>query len=176
MSQVVIISGPPGAGKSAVAEALCERYDRTVHLETDAFYRSIRMGYVSPWLPASSRQNAMVSRAVSRAAGAYASELFAVFIDGVIGPHLLAVYVDELRPLNIPVQIALLMPDVETIVRRGLAREDVPRVQEADLRRGHEMFARWGSFAGCTFDNSRLTAQEAADLVMAACGRGDCLV
>ena len=38
MSQIVIISGPPGAGKSSVAEALCERYDRTVRLETDDLY------------------------------------------------------------------------------------------------------------------------------------------
>jgi adenylate kinase family enzyme len=35
MSQIVIVSGPSGAGKSSVCESLCERYDRTVHLETD---------------------------------------------------------------------------------------------------------------------------------------------
>ena len=52
MSQIVIISGPSGAGKSSVCEALCERYDRTVHLETDEFYR-VRSAWatINPWKP-----------------------------------------------------------------------------------------------------------------------------
>ncbi|MDE3097596.1 MAG: AAA family ATPase, partial [Chloroflexota bacterium] len=78
MSQIVIVSGPPGSGKSSVCESLCARYDRTVHLETDQLYAAIRMGFIKPWLPASDRQNRMVTRAAARAAVAYAQELYAV--------------------------------------------------------------------------------------------------
>ena len=176
MSQIVIVSGPPGAGKSSVCEALCERYDRTVHLQTDDLYASIRMGFVSPWKPESNAQNHMVSRAAARAAGAYAEERFGVFIDGVIGPHLLPDYIDELKTIRLPVQCVVLLPSVDEVVRRGLTREATIRVPEDLLRRGHETFLRYGELRGFTIDNTHMTAHQAADAVMDACGRGDCLV
>ncbi len=182
MSHIVIISGAPAAGKSSVAESLCARYDRTVHLKTDELYASIRMGFVSPWKPESDRQNHMVSRAAARAATAFAQELYAVFIDGVIGPHLLPEYIDELRAAAVPVHFVVLRPSLEAVVRRGTTREGgemAPanmRVPEPLLRRGHETFERWGDFAGLTIDNSGLTADQTADRVMDACGAGECLV
>jgi chloramphenicol 3-O-phosphotransferase len=182
MSHIVIISGPPGAGKSTVAESLCARYDRTVHLKTDELYASVRMGFISPWKPESDRQNHMISRAAARAATAFAQELYAVFIDGVIGPHLLPEYLEDLRAAAVPVHFVLLRPSLDEIVRRGLTRvgaETAPasmRVPEPLLRRGHATFERWGDFAGLTIDNSELTADQTADRVMDACGAGECLV
>ncbi len=182
MSHIVILSGPPAAGKSSVAEALCARYDRTVHLKTDELYASIRMGFTSPSKPESNRQNHMVSRAAARAATAFAQELYAVFIDGVIGPHLLPAYLEELRAAAVPVHFVVLRPSLDEIVRRGLVREhterapNAMRVPEPLLREGHASFERWGDFAGLTIDNSELTADQTADRVMDACGAGKCLV
>ncbi len=176
MSQIVIISGPSGAGKSSVAESLCERYDRTVHIETDAFFEAIRMGRMNPMHAGSDAQNRMVTRAVARAATAYAQDLFAVFIDGVIGPHLLPIYLEELRPARVPVQFVLLMPPLEETMRRVDPRDSTRRMQEAQHRDLHRQFVAHGAFAGCTIDNSGMTADQTADLVMEACGRGDCLV
>jgi chloramphenicol 3-O-phosphotransferase len=176
MSQVVILSGPSGAGKSSVAESLCERYDRTVHIETDAFFSWIRMGYVHPMRPESDRQNRMVARAVARAASAYAQELYAVFIDGVIGPHLLPIYLEELRPLRVAVQFVVLLPPVDETLRRVAPREADRRLIEEEHRALYGQFAGQGAFAGCVIDNARMTPDQAGDAVMAACGRGDCLV
>ncbi len=176
MSHVVIISGPSGAGKSSVAEALCERYDRTVHLETDALFRSVRMGLINPMRPESDRQNRMIARAAARAASGFAEDLFAVFIDGVIGPHLLPIYIDELRPVAVPVHFVLLMPSLEETIRRVAPRASTLRMIEAEHHALHEQFEQYGRFAGCTIDNSGLTADQTADLIMEACGRGDCLV
>jgi chloramphenicol 3-O-phosphotransferase len=176
MSQIVIISGPPGAGKSSVAESLCGRYDRTVHLETDRLYEAIRMGFIKPWLPGSGRQNEMVTRAAARAATAYAQEQYAVFIDGAIGPHLLPIYIDEMRCAGVPIHFALLRPTLEETVRRGLTREPTLRVPEAQLRDGHAHFIKWGDFAGETIDSSGLTPDETADFVMDACGKAQTLV
>jgi len=176
MSHVVIISGPSGAGKSSVAELLAQRYDRTVHLETDLWFRAIRMGQIHPMQPESDRQNRMISRAVARSAGAFAQEQFAVFIDGVIGPHLLPIYIDELRPAAVPVHFIVLLPSLEETIRRVQPRDSKRRMIENEHRALHDEFTRHGEFAGCVVDNSSLTAEQTADLVMEACGRGDCLV
>lgn len=182
MAQIVIVSGPAASGKSSVCESLCERYDRTVHMRSDDAYAWIKMGFVRPWLASSDRQNRMVTRAVARAATAYAEELFAVFIDGVIGPHLLPIYLEELRAAKVPVHVVVLLPSLDETVRRGLSREPATRVPEGQrvpeeqLRSLHAQFVRYGEFAGCRIDNTRMTADQTGDLVMAACGRGECLV
>jgi 2-phosphoglycerate kinase len=176
MSQIVLVSGPSGAGKSAVCESLCERYDRTVHVETDVFYAWIRMGYQRPWLPGSDRQNRMVSRAVARAATAYAQDLYAVFIDGVIGPHLLPLYVEELAAAAVPVHFALLMPSLEVTIERAGGRDGAHNMPDAPHRDLYRQFEAWGDFAGVTIDTATLTPDQAGDRVMEACGRGDALV
>ena len=176
MSQVVIVSGPSGAGKSAVCESLCERYDRTVHIETDAFFGCIRMGYQRPWLPGSDRQNHMVTRAVARAATAYAEELYAVFIDGVIGPHLLPTYVEELKTNSVPVHFVLLMPTLDATLDRAGHREASLNMPELAHRRLYEQFVGYGPFAGVTMDTTALTPDQAGVRVMEVCGRGDALV
>ncbi len=176
MLQVVILSGASGAGKSSVAEALCERYDRTVHLETDALYDWIRMGRWDRMRRESARQNRMIVRAAARAATAYAQDLYAVFIDGVIGPHLLPIYLEELRPAGVPVHFVLLRPSLDITLARVAPRDSARKMIEEQHRVLHAQFERYGDFAGMTIDNSALTAQETADRVMDACGRGDCLV
>jgi chloramphenicol 3-O-phosphotransferase len=176
MSHVVILSGPSGAGKSSVAEALAQRYDRTVHLETDLLFRAIRMGYIHPMQPESDRQNRMISRAAARAASAFAQDLFAVFIDGVIGPHLLPIYIDELKAARVPVHFVLLLPSLEESIRRVATRADGRRLIEAEHRALHRGFEEHGEFAGCVIDNTTMTADETADAIMEMCARGDCLL
>jgi chloramphenicol 3-O-phosphotransferase len=176
MSHIVILSGPSGAGKSSVARALCERYDRTVHIETDLFFDAIQMGRINPMRTESDRQNRMVTRAAARAATAYAQELFAVFIDGVIGPHLLPLYIEELRPAGVPVHFVLLMPSLEETLRRVAPRPSDRQMIEEQHRALHAQFETRGEFAGITIDNTGLTGDQTADRVMDACGAGECLV
>lgn len=125
MSQIVIVSGGSGAGKSSACESLCERYDRTVHLETDDVFGWIRMGFVQPWKAGSMEQNRMISRAVARAATAFAQQRFGVFIDGVIGPHLLPDYIEELKPAGVPVHYAVLLPPAKIAVQRARQRGNI---------------------------------------------------
>jgi chloramphenicol 3-O-phosphotransferase len=176
MSHIVILSGPSGAGKSSVARALCERYDRTVHLETDWFFDAIQMGRWDRMKPESARQNLMVIRAAARAATAYAQELYAVFIDGVIGPHLLPVYTEELARAGVPVHFVLLIPSLEETLRRVVPRDRNRRMVEQQHRVLYAQFVRYGAFAGITIDNTDLSADQTADRVMDACGAGACLV
>lgn len=176
MSQIVILSGPSGAGKSSVAESLCERYDRTVHIETDTFFDWIRMGRIKPMRPESNRQNIMVSRAVARAASAYAQDLYAVFIDGVIGPHLLPLYLEELRDCGAAVHFVLLMPTLDETIARVAPRDSTRQMELAAHRELYAQFERNGAFAGSVVDTTGLTPDQAGDIVIARCGEGAALV
>jgi adenylate kinase family enzyme len=69
---VLILTGPPGVGKTTVAGILAARRQRAVHLEADRFFRFIAAGYVEPWKRESHQQNRLVMEIVAGAATAYA--------------------------------------------------------------------------------------------------------
>jgi len=176
MTQIVIVSGPPGAGKSSACEALCERYDRTVHLQTDDVFGWIRMGFRSPWKPGSNDQNIAVSRACARAATSFVQARYGVFIDGVIGAHLLLVYVEELRVAEVPVHYAIVRPSLETAKSRANARDRrLDHIELALWENVYGMFAQPPA-AGVLIDNTGLTADQVADRIMEACGSGEALL
>jgi cytidylate kinase len=56
MSSRLIVTGPPGAGKSTVARALATRFDRSALVEGDAFFAFVASGAIPPWLPESQDQ------------------------------------------------------------------------------------------------------------------------
>jgi len=63
--EVIILTGPPAAGKTTVAELIAGGASSpTVHLVTDMFYRAIRAGFVLPYLPEAEQQNEAVIEAI----------------------------------------------------------------------------------------------------------------
>ncbi|MBF6600559.1 MAG: hypothetical protein IVW36_08620 [Dehalococcoidia bacterium] len=176
MSQVVIVSGPPAAGKSSVCESLCERYDRTLHLETDDLYGWLRMGFVPPWKAGSQRQNEIVTRACARAAATFAEAQYGVFVDGVVLPWALRIYAEELRGVGVMLQYIVLLPSLDDLLRRAGGREKQLGAVGDMYERMHATFVQASEGPGCAIDSSGLTAAQTADAVMSACGRGACLV
>lgn len=124
MQQVIIVSGPPGAGKTSVANAICERFDRMVHIEVDAIHEWVKAGYRVPW--GDDAQAAEQRRMCVRAAAAMTRECiahrYAVVIDDTVLATDIAGYREALASLGAPVHFVTLLPSLEAALERDAPR------------------------------------------------------
>ncbi len=86
MASLLVVTGPPGAGKSTVARILADRAEPSVLVEGDVFFGFLARGAIPPWLAQSNDQNEVVTAAAAAAAGRYASGGYETVYDGVVAP------------------------------------------------------------------------------------------
>jgi len=112
---ILILSGPPGAGKTTLSRALAALPGSAkAHLHADDFFHAIKHGAISPYRPEAHARNAVVIDAVAAAAQAYAAGGLLTIVDGVIGPWFLAAF----RRLAAPVHYLVLQPPLEAAIAR----------------------------------------------------------
>ena len=86
---LLILTGPPGAGKSTIGGRVARRHSRAVHLHTDDFWAYIVAGSIPPYEAAASEQNQTVMRVIAEASFGYARGGYFTVLDGIVGPWML---------------------------------------------------------------------------------------
>jgi hypothetical protein len=169
-AEILVLSGPRGAGKTTVARPLAEERlaSPSVHLHTDDFWALIRQGAVSPMEPESRWQNEVVVGVIAWAAVGYAVGGYHVVVDGVVGPWFVDAFREPAGAAGVPLHYAVLRPDKPTTLARGTSCPGHPPTDPGPIRAMHEEFRELGPYEGHALDTTGLSPEGTADAVMAA--------
>ena len=172
---VLILSGPPGVGKTTVAGLLACRSETAVHLEADRFFFFIRNGFIEPWDPASHEQNQVVMRIAAESAASYAAAGYATTLEGIVIPRwTLGVIREAIEAAGVPVAYAVLRAPQSACAARVEEREGSPDIFDpAVLARIAAEFDDLGEFERNAIDVAGMDAGQAAAAVAARLGGGD---
>ena len=171
MSSLLIVTGPPGAGKSSVARILADTAPNSVLVAGDTFFAFLANGAIDPWLPESNEQNTIVTRAAGRAAGEFVQGGYCVVYDGVVGPWFLDTFATTAGLSEL--DYVVLLPAVETCQQRVAARRDHGFTDQDATIQMHNQFALSDVAERHLIRNDDSTPAAIATIILAAQHRGD---
>jgi chloramphenicol 3-O-phosphotransferase len=164
--QLFVVTGIMAAGKSTVAQALADRFSRSVHVRGDSFRRAVVNGY-APMTPNPSAEALKDLRLryklAATVADMYVEGGFTAIVQDIIIGAELGSFVASIRTR--PLAVVVLTPSAEVVARREALRTKTgytsftPVALDADLRSATEPIGLW-------LDTSDLTVDATVDRIL----------
>jgi cytidylate kinase len=142
VTELIVVAGPPGAGKSTVARLLADGFARSALVVGDEFFAFVRQGYIDPWLDEADQQNDVVIQAAAAATGRLVTGGYQVVYDGVIGPWFSPVFLAATGLEQM--QYAVLLPSLDCCLARVRSRTGHGFTDLAAAEQVHRQFAEAG--------------------------------
>jgi predicted ABC-type ATPase len=139
VTELIVVAGPPGAGKSTVTRVLADGFARSALVVGDDFFAFVRQGYIDPWLDEANEQNDVVIQAAAAATGRLVAGGYQVVYDGVIGPWFAATFLTATGLERM--QYAVLLPSLDCCLARVRTRVGHGFTDLAAAEQVHRMFA-----------------------------------
>ncbi len=175
---LLILTGPPGAGKTTVAPLVAEHFSPSVVIEGDALWANVVRGFIDPWKAAAHEQNRVLVRASIAAATTLVRGGYATILSGHLGPWFLDELADDLRTIGAPVVYVVIRPTIDDCLARCVERQSNPRhagalSDVAAIRDLYEGYSDLGAYEDHVVDTSTLDAGGAATRIVSAMDSGD---
>ena len=154
---LIVLSGPPGAGKTSVGEELAKRFPRSVFFSLDTIRHFVKSGYAEPWRDEAADQLRLSESIAAEMIRRQTEAGYVVIIDGIF-------FDDQLKKLRREfhdVHGFVLLPGLETVIRRD-------RQRPADQREPERSQILHRDFSRATFTHFRVldsTGQSLAETV-----------
>jgi hypothetical protein len=143
-----------------------------VHLHSDDFWRSIKQGWIPPYLPEAHRQNQVVMRVLVSAAFGYAAGGYHVVYDGIVGPWYIDLFRAAAEEQTVALSYVILRPHQHTTLARAAGRTGDALTDPEPIQSLHDQFSNLGVYETHVLDSSNLTAEATAESVLEGIARG----
>ena len=119
---VLLLTGPPGSGKTTTARSLAAAAALGAHVESDTFFHFVVGGHVEPWAGISRAEHRRHGRS-RRRGGQICRRGYATIVDGLISPKwFMRPLKDALATHGHSAAYAILRPTLATCIARATTR------------------------------------------------------
>lgn len=118
MSNLYIITGPAGVGKSTISKKLAQLKDKSVLIEGDEIYHQVVGGYIQAWKEGNHLQTFW--KICLNSIETYLEDGFDVIFNYIINPENIRIIKNRFK--NYPIKFVVLLVDEATLLARDKKR------------------------------------------------------